>query len=45
MVKENAPQNCQNMMATMSQKDFTRLREFIYSECGITLELFLRVAS
>ncbi|MBA4390322.1 MAG: chemotaxis protein CheR [Syntrophus sp. (in: bacteria)] len=26
-----------SQMATMSQSDFTRLREFIYSECGITL--------
>lgn len=37
MVKENTTESKQSMMPAMSQKDFIRLREFIYSECGITL--------
>jgi chemotaxis protein methyltransferase CheR len=37
MINKNRMEINQGAMAVMSQKDFIRLREFIYSECGITL--------
>lgn len=37
LMRENIAQNIRGMTVTMSRADFSRIKEFIYTECGINI--------